>query len=193
VKDPNRPKRPQSAYFYFVGKERELAKKRGEDISRVAEWTKAISGKWRELTDDDKKPFDVLAKKDKARYEEQMASYKGPGAKRPKDANKPKRPQSAYFMFLADFRLKEKKNFQHEGGHKDLIRAAGERWNQLSAPEKAPFEKLALVEKEKYEVAMADYAAGGSSAKRSKAANGAAAEVDDDEDEDEEEEEDESD
>ena len=52
-----------------------------------------------------------------------MANYSGPGAKRPKDANKPKRAQSAYFLFLADFRAKEKDNFKHEGGHKDLIKA----------------------------------------------------------------------
>ena len=33
--DPNRPKRPTSAYFYFVQLEREEAAKRGEKITRV--------------------------------------------------------------------------------------------------------------------------------------------------------------
>jgi len=33
--DPNRPKRPTSAYFYFVQVEREEAAKRGEKITRV--------------------------------------------------------------------------------------------------------------------------------------------------------------
>ena len=122
-KDPNRPKRPTSAYFYFVAKEREECKKRGEDISRVAEWTKAASGRWRELSSAGRKPFDELAAKDKKRYENEMAAYGGKGGKRAKDANKPKRPQSAYFLFLADFRAREKDNFKHEGGHKDLIRA----------------------------------------------------------------------
>lgn len=192
VKDPNKPKRPQSAYFFFVGKERAEAKKRGEDISRVAEWTKAISGKWRELSATGRKQFDESAAKDKARYEKEMANYKGPGAKRPKDANKPKRPQSAYFLFLADFREKERNNFKHDGGHKDLIRAAGEKWNKLSATEKQPYEKKAMVEKEKYEAAMAEYTAGGP-AKKAKANNGAAQDVEDDDDEDDEEEEDESD
>ena len=73
VKDPNKPKRPTSAYFYFVAKEREEAKRRGEDISRVAEWTKAISGKWRELTNAQKKPFDAQAATDKARYEKEVS------------------------------------------------------------------------------------------------------------------------
>lgn len=192
MKDPNKPKRPTSSYFYFVAKEREEAKKRGEDISRVAEWTKAVSAKWRELTTSGKKPFDEMAAKDKTRYEKEMSTYSGPGAKRPKDANKPKRAQSAYFLFLADFRLKEKTNFQHEGGHRDLIKAAGEAWNRLSAQEKKPYEAKHQVLKEKYESEMADYAAGGS-AKKSKANNGAAQDVEDDDEDDEEEEEDESD
>lgn len=195
VKDPNKPKRPTSAYFYFVAKEREEAKKRGDDsVSRVAEWTKVVSASWRELSSSGRKPFDEQAAKDKIRYEKQMSTYTGPGAKRPKDANKPKRAQSAYFLFLADFRAREKVNFQFEGGHKDLIKAAGEAWNKLTAQEKKPYEIKHNQLKEEYEVAMADYAAGGSgSAKKSKANNGAAQEVDDDDEDDEEEEDDESD
>lgn len=190
MKDPNKPKRPTSAYFYFVAKEREEAKKRGEDISRVAEWTKVVSAKWRECTTKDKKPFDELAAKDKVRYEKQMSTYTGPGAKRPKDANKPKRAQSAYFLFLADFRARERDNFQHEGGHKDLIKAAGEAWNKLSAADKKPYEIKHGKLREEYEAAMAEYAAGGS-AKKSKANNGAAQDVEDDDEDDEEEEDDE--
>ena len=34
-KDPNRPKRPTTAYFYFAQLERESAAKRGERISKV--------------------------------------------------------------------------------------------------------------------------------------------------------------
>jgi hypothetical protein len=190
-KDPNKPKRPTSAYFYFVAKERELAKGRGEDISRVAEWTKMISGKWRELTAVQKKPFDAQAATDRSRYEREMGSYTGPGAKRPKDENKPKRAQSAYFLFLADFRVREKDNFKHEGGHKDLIRAAGEAWNKLSSEDKKPYEKKHLILKDQYDTAMAEYAAGGASAaKKTKANNGAAQDVEDDDEDDEEEEED---
>ena len=190
VKDPNRPKRPTSAYFYFVAKEREEAKRRGEDISRVAEWTKVVSARWRELNATGRKPFDAQAATDKVRYEKEMSLYGGKGGKRAKDANKPKRAQSAYFLFLADFRERERNNFKHEGGHKDLIRAAGEAWNALSPGEKVPYEKKHQVEKAKYEAAMADYAAGGSSAKKAKADNGAAQEVEDDDEDDEEEEED---
>ena len=73
-----------------------------------------MSAKWRALTDDDKVPFDKLAKKDKERYDSAMAIYKG------KDANKPKRPMSSYFLWLGDFRAGNKEKFAE---NKDLLRA----------------------------------------------------------------------
>lgn len=193
IKDPNKPKRPSTGYLYFLADQRKESKKRGEDTTKVAEWTKRVSGIWKELTDEEKKPFNALAAQDKARYDKEMLSY---GGKRPKDANKPKRAQSAYFLFLADFRAKQKSNFAYEGGNKDLIRAAGEAWNKLSATEKAPFEKKHQVEREKYEKAMAEYTAnsgagGASAAKKVKTGNGAARDVEDDDDDEDDEDDDE--
>ena len=46
----------------------------------------------------------------------QMGVYKG---KAPNSPDKPKRPQSAYFLFLADFRLKMKGK---DIDHKDILR-----------------------------------------------------------------------
>ena len=43
-----------------------------------------------------------------------MAAYTG------KDANKPKRPQSSYFLWLADFRIKMKDRISE---HKEILRA----------------------------------------------------------------------
>lgn len=196
-KDPNKPKRPTSAYFYYVAGQRDEAKKRGESISRVAEWTKQVSAKWRELTDAQKKPFEAQAAVDRERYNREMQNYK-PSGKRgaAKDPNKPKRAQSAYFLFLGDFRAKNKSKFQMEGGHKELIRAAGEAWNKLSDSEKAPYQEKHEEEKAKYEAAMANYAAGGGAAKKAKMAQPQYDdddEDDDDEDDDEEEEDEESD
>jgi high mobility group protein B1/high mobility group protein B3 len=172
VKDPNRPKRPTSAYFYFVASKREEAARKGQKITKVAEWTKQVSAIWRELTDKDKIGFDKQAATDKARYEREMQVYSG---KKPKDANKPKRPQSAYFLFLAEFRERNKQKFTGEGAHKDLIRAAGEAWNNLNSAEKGPYEHRAEGEKKKYEEAMKVYNAGVA----------AAGDDDDDEDDDE--------
>ena len=72
AKDPNKPKRPTSAYFYFVAEKREEQKKAGRKITKVAEWTKEVSAIWREISDKDKKPFEAMAAKDKARYDEEV-------------------------------------------------------------------------------------------------------------------------
>ena len=64
-----------------------------------------------------------------------MAAYKG------KDPNKPKRGQSAYFLFLADFRAKNKGVYEE---NKDLLRAAGEEWKNLDDEEKKPYEDQVL-------------------------------------------------
>ena len=53
-----------------------------------------------------------------------MAAYTG------KDANRPKRPQSAYFLWLADFRARVKDRFTE---NKDILRA-GERPHSPASP-----------------------------------------------------------
>lgn len=188
-KDPNKPKRSLSAYFFYVQHERVESEKRGEKVTRVAEFTKLVSAKWRELTDDQKQPFNVKAATDKARYSAQMAAYKGT------DVNKPKRPQSAYFLFLAKFRAANKERIND---NQELLRRAGESWKQLTDAEKSPFDQAAKVEKGKYEEAMREYNTNGgaSAAKKQKttaSSNGAAAHYDDDDDEDDDDEDDDED
>jgi hypothetical protein len=118
----------------------------------VAEWTKQISVKWRALTVAEKVQFNRLAATDKIRYSQQMAAYTG------KDANRPKRPQSAYILWLADFRAQMKSRFVE---NKDLLRAAGEEWRKLTSIDKMPYERRAELEKQKYGDAMKDYNMGG--------------------------------
>ncbi len=77
-----------------------------------------------------------------------MYAYKG------KDVNKPKRPQSAYFLWLADFRVRMKGKFAE---NKDLLRAAGDEWKELTDEQKKPYEEKAEGERKKYEVAMREY------------------------------------
>ncbi|KAL3853380.1 hypothetical protein ACJMK2_016926 [Sinanodonta woodiana] len=178
-KDPNKPKRSTSAYFYFLAHCREEANKAGRSISKIAEFTKECSEKWKVMTETTKRPFEEKAATDKARYTREMASYSG---KSKKDEGKPKRPQSAYFLFLADFRTKMKgKNIDH----KEILKLAGEEWRKLTAEKKQPYENASQKEQKKYEAALSDWRKGGGGAKQN--ANG----TDDDEDEMEEDEEDE--
>jgi high mobility group protein B1/high mobility group protein B3 len=195
VKDPNRPKRPTSAYFYFAAKCREDNAKKGVKITRVADFTKEVSAKWNGLGAKEKEPYEKLAAKDKQRYDAEVAKYKGTKVK---DSNKPKRPQTAYFLFLADFREKMKGKIKV---HKEILVAAGEAWKGLSDTERKPYDQRAEKEREKYEVKMAEYrktgGAGEPAAKKAKAeaANGTDEEddIDDEEEDEDEEEEDEED
>lgn len=151
-KDPNSPKRAMSAYFMYVQKERQEMEKRGEKISKVTEFTKAVSERWRRMTPTEKEPYEQLSGKDKERYEAEMVAFTG----KKKDVNKPKKPQTAYFLWLAGWREHNKDKYDH----KELLRQAGLVWNQLSDVDKAPYLRAAEEEKQKYEGRMREYTAG---------------------------------
>lgn len=181
VKDPNKPKRATSAYFYFLAHCRKEAAKLNKP--QISEFTKNASVEWAKLGATEKKKFEDQAAKDKQRYEEEMAEYKGKTV----DPNKPKRGPTAYFLFLADFRIE----MADQGiEHKELLRLAGERWRNLSPDKKGPYEKKALEESKKYEVAMAEYRKNGGGASPAKKAKVAEPEDDEDDDMDDDEDED---
>ncbi|NP_001298193.1 high mobility group protein B3-like [Biomphalaria glabrata] len=185
VKDVNKPKRATSAYFFFLAQCRKEAAKAGKAPTKIAEFTKEASEKWKALSADKKKPFEAAAADDKRRYETEMAVYKGKSV----DPNKPKRPPTAYFLFLADYRIR----MANKGiEHKELLKMAGEEWRSLSNEDKKPYEKKALEESKKYESAMTEYrktggASGGPAAKKAKVVE---EEEDDDDEEDEDDDED---
>jgi len=183
-KDPNKPKRSTSAYFFFLSDCRKEAAKSGKAPTKIAEFTKEASVKWKALSDSAKKPYEAMAAKDRERYTTEMAAYKGKTV----DPNKPKRPPTAYFLFLADFRIR----MANKGiEHKELLKMAGEEWRNLSSEDKVPYEKNALEESKKYEIAMTEYRKGGGGASPAKKAR--VEPEDDEEEEDDEEDDDEED
>merc|ERR1712228_769368 len=73
-KDPNAPKRPTSAYFFFAGDVRPGLREENPGL-KITEVASLIGAKWRELDDDEKKPYQAQAAKDKKRYEKEMEAY----------------------------------------------------------------------------------------------------------------------
>lgn len=69
---PTGPKRPTSAYFFFSNETRAAlsAKNPGMPVSEIA---KLLGAKWKELSADAKKPYEVKAEADKKRYEAEKA------------------------------------------------------------------------------------------------------------------------
>lgn len=84
-------------------------------------------------------------------------------AKKVKDPNAPKRPLSAYFLFLQSARASIVAAMPAGSKVQDVARAGGERWAALSADERRPFEDAAKQAKEKYAEAKKAYDEGRSS------------------------------
>jgi len=73
-KDPLAPKKNVTAYFHFAAEKRPGIKAKTPDIS-VTEVAKEIGKLWRELTADEKIPFEQKAQEDKVRYQKEFEEY----------------------------------------------------------------------------------------------------------------------
>ncbi|TKY63490.1 High mobility group B protein 1 [Spatholobus suberectus] len=106
------------------------------------------------------KPVDdrrVGKRKASARPDKSSAPKAKKEKKATKDPNKPKRPPSAFFVFLEEFR----KTFKAENPNVKAVsavgKAGGEKWKSLSNAEKAPYEAKAAKRKAEYEKIMNAY------------------------------------
>jgi hypothetical protein len=78
TKDPNKPKRGQSAYFLWLGENRsrikdELVAK--EESAKVSDVAKESGRQWKHVTAEEKVPFEEQSNADKQRYKTEMESY----------------------------------------------------------------------------------------------------------------------
>ncbi|XP_031549881.1 high mobility group protein B1-like isoform X2 [Actinia tenebrosa] len=144
-------KRPLSAYLYFTKDFREERAAKGLDNSKVNEVAKCAGERWRSMSEKDKAPYELKAKADKERYQQQS----GKGDLPAKDSDKPKRAPTAYFIFLAEFR-KKMAGVELEDGQK-IPALAGEKWRSMTDKDKEPYAKKEAEEKKKYEAAMESY------------------------------------
>ncbi|KAI3459949.1 hypothetical protein Pfo_016612 [Paulownia fortunei] len=96
---------------------------------------------------DSRKTDSRLAVKRKSKKEKKAA----------KDPNKPKRPPSAFFVFMEDFRKQYKEKHPNNKSVAAVGKAGGDKWKSLSEEEKAPFVAKAEKRKEEYERKMEAY------------------------------------
>lgn len=73
-KDPNAPKRSLSAYMFFANDNRDIVRAENPGIT-FGQVGKLLGEKWKELTDEDKVPYQTKADADKKRYEVDKAEY----------------------------------------------------------------------------------------------------------------------
>lgn len=73
-KDPAAPKRPLSAYMFFSQDWRERVKAENPDAG-FGDVGRLLGTKWKEMSEDEKKPYIEMANKDKERAETEKAAY----------------------------------------------------------------------------------------------------------------------
>ncbi|GAB2215901.1 hypothetical protein Droror1_Dr00023664 [Drosera rotundifolia] len=101
---------------------------------------------------------------DSNKSDAKLSVKKGAAATKPKrgkaaakDPNKPKRPPSAFFVFMEEFRQEYKKQHPNNKSVADVGKAAGAKWKSFSAAEKAPYAEKAEKRKADYEKNMKAY------------------------------------
>ncbi|KAL7282569.1 hypothetical protein PYCCODRAFT_1466082 [Trametes coccinea BRFM310] len=78
LKDPNAPKKPLSAYFMFLQRIRsdpELVREVFGDETETTKQSVLAAGKWRSMTDEQRKPFLAQAEQEKLAYEAARKEY----------------------------------------------------------------------------------------------------------------------
>ncbi|XP_051117805.1 HMG1/2-like protein isoform X2 [Andrographis paniculata] len=74
-KDPNKPKRPASAFFVFMEEFRKTYKEKHPNNKSVAAVGKAGGDKWKSMSDAEKGPYIARADKRRAEYEKKLQAY----------------------------------------------------------------------------------------------------------------------
>ncbi|KAH9530124.1 hypothetical protein DERF_003954 [Dermatophagoides farinae] len=145
------PKRAATPFINFTQWYREELKKNGRPVPKIAEFGKECAAKWAQMSEEEKKPFLDAASKDRDRYKREMAIYKPA-----RDASKPKRPGTAFMLFMVDFR-KEMAGKEPEGGVAALAKLGGERWRNMTEDDKRPYVERQNQERVRYESSMEEY------------------------------------
>lgn len=151
--DPNAPKRPLSAFFFFGNDQRPALQEEGYSVTEIS---KMIGSKWGEMSEKQRAPYAAKNKKAKEQYQKAYARYiKTDSYQEHKellirwkihatkksfkpDPNRPKRPLSAYMIFVNSERAQVQEE-QPELKSTELISLVAQRWRDLSDEGKEPF------------------------------------------------------
>ncbi|KAG9132336.1 hypothetical protein Leryth_013007 [Lithospermum erythrorhizon] len=90
VKDPNKPKRPPSAFFVFMEDFRQEYKAKHPNNKAVSAVGKAGGERWKSLTDEEKAPYIAKADKRKADYEKTIQAYNRKAGEAAEESDKSK-------------------------------------------------------------------------------------------------------
>jgi len=169
-KDPNAPKRAQSAYAYFMSKNRAGLKEENPKAT-FGDLAGLVAQAYKKLTPEERKQYDRMAADDKERYRHDMKSYVPPSdssdedgggkkskkkSKPPKDPNAPKKAMSSFMLFSTGIRPQVKE--ENPGlSFGDTAKQIGKRFRELLPEEKAIWEEKASQDKQRFKREEAAY------------------------------------
>jgi len=176
TKDPHAPKGPKSAYILFLSETRDKIKTENPDLDFQG-LAKKVGSEFKALSDTERSKWDDLAKQDKQRYLDEMEDYEPPkgfgkdgkkesssggaggGGKKKKvkkDPDAPKRPMTAYFMYMNEQRpLIKQENPDIKFG--EIAQVISKKFKALTEDQQEKYNKLASKDKERYKKEMAAY------------------------------------
>ncbi|KAE9048133.1 hypothetical protein PR003_g735 [Phytophthora rubi] len=165
-KDKNAPKRALSAFMFYSNDIRETVKKEMPELAFL-QISSEIGRRWKQISDEERRPYDELAAADKRRYQEEKEDYvpdpsfeTTKGSRKKKDPNAPKRALSAYFFFCNEIR----QEVRDENPNKKITEIAtllAERWRALPDKKRVKYQKMNEEAKVKYAQQMDVYNAQG--------------------------------
>jgi len=148
MKDPDRPKRPLTAWLRF------LADFRKENPTLKKDALKAASEKWSVMPATQKQPWVQLYEADKREYDTLYKAYVDSGKKAAweRPPGKPTRPRTAFLLFSAEYREKNPHLKMTE-----QVQLAAALWKDMSPEQKKPYEQQYAQAKEAYNEALTAY------------------------------------
>jgi len=165
--DPNKPKRPMSAFFLYSQAERPNVKEKHPEAT-FGDIARILSTQYKALPESAMKKLMKKVEADKLRYQEEMKHYvpaEGYGAtggkkkKAKKDPNAPKRNMSAYFLFSTHIRPTVKEE-NPEASFGDIARIISAKYKTLTESESKYWAGKAAEDKERYQREMDAYRSG---------------------------------
>jgi len=170
AKDKNAPKRPSTGYMAYTSTIREeLRKETGLVGIALAPF---FAKRWAALGDDKKEKLKAKYEKKMVAWRKKNEKYKKTAAyknfqqakkakkwkKAPKDANKPKRNSSAYFLYANEVRDTVKRSLG-DASITEIAKQIGENWRNLDEAKKSKYTKKADKANAVYQKKLAKYKA----------------------------------
>jgi len=143
--------------------------------AKMTDMAKIMGDMWKQLGEAAQKKYQDKAAAAKAKYDKAMEKYKKTAdyaahqarvqeaklkdSKKPfrKDENAPKRPLSAYFIWMNDVGRPKYTKAHPDADSKTILKALGEQWKGLSDKARKSFQDKAEKAKAKYQTALAKY------------------------------------